>query len=292
MATARDDVRAGICWMIFSTACLATGNSIVRKIAVDLHPFQIGFLTNLIVLAVVWPALLRRPDPAHRTERRRLYTFTAIVGGISNLSWFYALANVPLAEATAITFAAPIIVTALAGVVFGEIVTGARWAAILAGFSGVMLIVRPGFAALDAGMVSVLVSTLCMSAMYMLSKQLTRVDSMARTAAMMTAIPVVVGLVPALLVWRMPNWNTIAWLLTMATAMYCGRLTMLIAFRKAPASTVMPFDFARLPFIAAIAYAAFGEVPDTFALLGSAMIVTASAFIAGEERRRSGQSLA
>jgi drug/metabolite transporter (DMT)-like permease len=292
MTIATDDVRSGIYWMIFSTACLAVGNSIVRKIAVDLHPFQIGFLTNLLVLTVVWPALLKRPDPQFRTERRRLYTFTAVVGGVSNLSWFYALANVPLAEATAITFAAPIIVTALAGVVFGEIVTAARWAAILAGFSGVILIVRPGIAVFDAGTAAVLISTVCMAGMYMFTKQLTRVDSMNRTAAMMTAIPVVVGCVPALLVWKMPNWNTIAWLLTMASFMYCGRLTMLIAFKRAPASTVMPFDFARLPFIAAIAYLAFGEVPDLFAILGSAMIVAASAFIAGEERHKSRQSVA
>jgi drug/metabolite transporter (DMT)-like permease len=77
----------------------------------------------------------------------------------------------------------------------------------------------------------------------------------------------------------------------MATAMYCGRLAMLHALRNAPASTVMPFDFARLPFIGAIAYVAYGEVPDGFALVGGAMVILAAGAVFEMERRRERRSL-
>lgn len=272
--------------MIFSTACLACGNSVVRKVAVELHPFQIGFLTNVLVLILIWPALRLPADPIHRSRRRRLYTLTAVFGGISNLAWFYALANVPLAEATAVTFAAPIIVTACAGIVFGERVTMARWLAIAVGFLGVLLVVRPGFTTIDSGMAALLVATVGMSGSYILSKQLMAVESMRRAAAMMTIIPVAMGALPAAWVWITPSLDTIIWVIVMAGLMYTGRITMLIALRNAPASTVMPFDFGRLPFISAIAYVAFDEVPGSVAMAGAALIVLSSGFIAYQERTK------
>lgn len=286
--------KVGIVWMIASAACLAAGNALVRKVALELHPFQIGFLANMVVLSFVWPVLSVPAPSEHRRLRLKLYAITAGIGGITNLCWFYGLAHVPLAEATAITFVAPILVTALAGLVLGEKVSLGHWAAILAGFGGVMLIVRPGFAEISPGTVAVLVATAGMASTYLLSKRITEVDSTRRAAAMMTAIPVVTGLIPALLVWRMPGWYTIAWVLLMAGAMYAGRIAMLNAFRNAPASTVMPFDFARLPFIAFIAYLAYGEQPGPLALLGSAVIMAAAGIVFGLERRRerAGRTLA
>lgn len=284
--------RVGIFWMVASAGFLAIGNSIVRQIAVELHPFQIGFLANLVVLMVVWPAL-RRPVAAEtRGTRRKLYAITAAIGGVTNLAWFYALAHVPLAEATAITFAAPILVVALAGVLLGERVSTAHWLAVLAGFGGVLVIVRPGLSDVDIGVVAVLLSTVGMASTYLLSKRITAVDSTPRAAAMMTAIPVVTGLIPAILVWKMPGVSTILWVLVMAGAMYSGRIAMLHAFRNAPASTIMPFDFMRLPFIAIIAYAAYGELPDRYALIGGAIVILAAAAVFELERRRGRRILA
>jgi drug/metabolite transporter (DMT)-like permease len=277
--------------MVASAAFLAVGNSVVRKLAMELHPFQIGFLANLAVLLIVWPVLRRPVDAQTRTQRRKLYGITAAIGGVTNLTWFYGLAHVPLAEATAITFAAPILVIALAGLVLGERVSLAHWGAVFVGFLGVMVIVRPGFDQLDTGVLAVLISTCGMASTYLLSKRITAVDSAQRAAAMMTAIPVATGLLPALWVWRTPSLDTIAWVLLMATAMYCGRLAMLHALRNAPASTVMPFDFARLPFIGAIAYVAYGEVPDDFAMMGGAMVILAAGAVFEMERRRERRSL-
>lgn len=284
--------RVGIVWMVASAAFLAVGNSVVRQIALELHPFQIGFLANLVVLLIVWPALRLPVDAETRAKRRKLYAITATIGGITNLAWFYALAHVPLAEATAITFAAPVLVIALAGLLLGERVTPAHWAAVFAGFAGVLVIVRPGYAEVNAGAIAVLVATIGMASTYLLSKRIMAVDSTQRAAAMMTAIPVVTGLIPAVFVWRMPSLAALTWVLLMAAAMYCGRLAMLHAFRNAPASSVMPFDFARLPFIGLIAYVAYGEVPDRFALFGGAIVILAAGAVFEMERRREKRNLA
>ncbi len=279
-------VRIGILWMVGSAAFLAIGNSVVRKIAVELHPFQIGFLANLLALIAVWPAFRVRVAVENRARRLKLYSIIAILGGVTNLTWFYALAHVPLAEATAITFAAPILVTALSGFLLGERVDGAHWLAIFAGFLGVLLIVRPGFAEIDSGVMAVLISTCGMASTYLISKKLMAFESARRAAAMMTVIPVVTGAVPAFLVWRTPSFTTMAWVAVMAVAMFLGRTAMLHAFRHAPASTVLPFDFARLPFIAVLAYIGYGEIPDGLALAGGSVVMVAAGWIFERERRR------
>lgn len=273
----------GIAWMVASALCLAIGNALVRKVSADLHPFQIGFLTNFLVMFLVWPALRTPGDPRFRRQRRRLYLLQAAFGGLSTLTWFYALAHVQLAVATAITFAAPILVIALAGVIFGEKVTLARWLAVAAGFIGVLVIVRPGVSDITPGTLAVLVSTVGMAGGYLFSKQLTAYDTTARMAAIQTFIPVGIGLVPAIVVWRTPEWHTMFWVGLTAAAMYAGRLTMLTAFRNAPASTVMPFDFARLPFIAGISFVMFAEVPDGVAMFGALIIIAASLSVLGQE---------
>jgi drug/metabolite transporter (DMT)-like permease len=292
MNDVRNSVQAGILWMILSTACLAGGNSLVRQIATELHPFQISFLSNLIVLVVIWPQLRGGASLPDRAEKRRLYGIITVIGGISNLTWFYALAHVPLAKATAMTFAAPIIVTALAGVLLGEQVSRSRWLAVLVGFAGVMVIARPGLVAIDAGTAALMFTTLSMATMYLISKRLTVIETPSRIAAITTLIPVVTGLVPAILYWRTPSLHMIAILVMMAAAMYAGRYTLFLALRNAPASTVMPFDFARLPFIALFAWLAYQEIPDRWAMAGAALIMAATVFIFQDEHRRHRQQMA
>ncbi|WP_186417503.1 DMT family transporter [Bosea sp. CS1GBMeth4] len=286
MAEARNTVQAGILWMILSTAFLAGGNSLVRLIATELHPFQISFLTNLIMLVFVWPQLRGDAALPDLREKRKLYGLMTAIGCISNLTWFYALAHVPLAKATALTFAAPIIVTALAGVLLGETVSRSRWAAVLVGFVGVMVISRPGFVALDGGTVALMISTLSMASGYLISKRLTQIERMSRIVAVTTLIPVVTGLTPAVLYWRTPSLDMMLFLVAMAVAMFVGRLTLFLALRNAPASTVMPFDFARLPFVALFAWLAYREIPDRWVLVGAAIVMGATLFIFQEEQRK------
>lgn len=273
-------------WMILSAGCLASGNSLVRHIATELHPFLISFLSNLVMLLFVWPHLRSAGATGLRSEQRKLYALATVVGGISNLAWFYALANVPLAKATAITFAAPVMVTALAGGLLGERVSAARWLAVLTGFAGVLVIARPGYLTFDLATVALLVSTASMASMFLISKRLTQTETPRRIAAVLTAIPVATGLLPAMLFWRTPSLQAALALLLLATAMFAGRFTLLLALRSAPVSTVMPFDFARLPFVTMIAYFAYDERPDAWSLAGALLIMGAALFLFREEDRR------
>ncbi len=286
MVHSLSQAQAGILWMLLSAACLAGGNTLVRTVADGVHPFQISFLSNLIVFAFVWPYLLRPGSvpPERRTERRRLYAIMTVAGGISNMTWFYALANVPLAKATAITFAAPIIVTALAGIVLGERVSRAKWIAVMTGFAGVLIIARPGLVTLDSGTAALLISTMTMALMFMLSKRLTGIEPTERILVFTTIIPIVTGFLPAVLTWRTPGMYTIAFLFIMTLAMLAGRWTLLLALRHAPASTVMPFDFARLPFITVFAFLLYRESPDQWAILGAIIIAGAGLYIMREEQ--------
>jgi drug/metabolite transporter (DMT)-like permease len=131
-----------------------------------------------------------------------------------------------------------------------------------------------------------------MAIMFTLSKKLTGIETTERIVAITTLIPIGTGLIPAILYWRTPSLDTIAFLLIMTGAMLAGRWTLLLAFRNAPASTVMPFDFARLPFITLFAYLAYREIPDFWAIVGAVIIMSAGLFVIQEEQRKHRSSLA
>jgi drug/metabolite transporter (DMT)-like permease len=125
-----------------------------------------------------------------------------------------------------------------------------------------------------------------MASSYLISKRLTQIESTSRIVAVTTLIPVVTGLIPAVLYWRTPSFDIMLFLVVMAVAMFVGRLTLFLALRNAPASTVMPFDFARLPFIALFAWLAYQEIPDRWALVGAAIVMGATVFIFQDEHRK------
>lgn len=273
----------GAAWMVLSTALLACANSLVRLLSAEMHAFQIGFLTNLAALVLVWPRIVRPPERREVPGRARAYLIAAFCGGFSSLSWFYALSRLPLAEATAVTFTAPLIVTALAGILFRERVRPRRWLAIFVGFAGALLVVRPGAAPLDLGTIAVIIATFGMAGGYLMTKILAKLDTMTRIAAILTGIQTGLVLLPALAVWRWPSLSMVPWILVMAASMYLGRMTMIRALGQAPAAVVMPLDFLRLPFIGAIGFFAFGEVPGLVALLGALVIAVASLAILRDE---------
>ncbi len=168
--------RIGMAWMLSSAAFLAIGNSLVRPIALELHPFQIGFLTNLAILFLVWPSL-RKPAPAEsRVRRRKLYAITAAIGGITNLTWFYAL------ECSAGGGDCHHLRRANSCDCAGRVGAGrTRLGSALDGrdsrFHGRDADRPARLCAVDLGVVAVLISTCGMASTYLISKRITSVDA-------------------------------------------------------------------------------------------------------------------
>ncbi len=144
-------VRAGIpnpvrgaLWILLSCACFSSIAALIRHASTELHPFEIVFFRNLFGLMFMVPWFLTRGRASLRTGRPLVHGFRALSGVGAMLCWFTAVTLMPLAEATALAFVAPLFATAGAAAFLGEQVGVRRWAAIIVGFVGTLVILRPG----------------------------------------------------------------------------------------------------------------------------------------------------
>lgn len=273
----------GAIWMIGAGFCFAAMNAIIRVLSTEIHPFEVAFLRNLGGLAFMLPWLLRTRFRGLRTSNQRLYLGRSFISVLSMLTWFTALAIMPLAEAVALSFTAPLFATICAVIILGEVVRARRWTALAFGFLGAMIIVRPGLEAVTWAQVLVLLSCVFAALSTILTKQLTRTESTNAIVTYMTIYAMPISLVPALFVWSMPSATMWLWVAALGLSGTLGHQMVTRAFAVADASALAPYDFVRLPFVALIAWLAFAEAPDAWTWVGAAVIACASAYIAHRE---------
>jgi drug/metabolite transporter (DMT)-like permease len=193
------------------------------------------------------------------------------------------LALMPVAEATALSFTSPLFATVAAALLLGEIVRLRRWTATILGFVGAMVVIRPGFGAFDWAHVLVLASAALGGWNAITVKQLTRTDNPNVIVLYMTIYLAPMSLIPALFVWQWPSWHALGLVFLLGVCATIGHQSFTRALAACEASYVLPFDFARLPMVAFIAYLAFGEVPDIWTWIGGGIIVAATVYIARRE---------
>lgn len=275
----------GAFWMIVACMGFACMNLIVRRLTLELHPFEVALLRNLMSLVFMLPWLMHVGVRGISNDHQKLYFSRAFSGFISTLLWFWALANMPLAEATALSFTSPLFATIAAVLILGEVVRLRRWTATAIGFLGVLIVVRPGPDTVTAAQIMVLLSSCLGGINAVMVKQLSRSDSPAMmvTIQMLWAVPM--SLLPAIFVWQMPSLAAWAWAALLGLLGTLSHLAMTRSYAAADASAVTPFDFARLPFIAVAAWMVYGETPDRWTWIGGAVIFASSTYIAWREGR-------
>jgi len=275
----------GAALMLFACLCFAGMTGLVRLGTGELHPFQVAFLRIFFGLVCMLPWIVRAGRDGLRTTRLGLYGLRGLTGLIAMLMWFTAIATLPLGEATALSFTAPLFATVLAAVVLHEVVRARRWTATIVGFAGAMIILRPGAEAIAPAALLALGSAVFMAASVTVIKALSRTEPTHLIVAYMAIMLTPLALVPALFVWQ---WPTLAgWLIGagMGVLGTMAHLAFTAALKQGDASAVLPFDFARLPFVAAIGYFAFGEVLDGWTLVGAGVIGAAAVYITQRETR-------
>lgn len=277
-------VRATL-WMILACLLFAILNAFIREASRALHPLQAVFFRNLFGLVFMLPWIHKAGLEALTLPRIRLYLGRTTVGLLSMFAWFWALKLLPFADAIALSFASPLFATMLAALFLGEQVRARRWTAIMVGFAGVLVILRPGADAVSAGALFALASSALGAMGIIFTKQLARSESTSAVVTIMVLIMTPMSLVPALFVWQWPPASLWPLLLTMGFAGSMGHMSFVRALRLADASSLMPYDYARLVFAAAIGWIFFAEVPDGWTWLGSAIIAAAAVYIARREAR-------
>lgn len=269
--------------MLGAMACFAAMSTFIRLATQELHPLEVVFFRNFLALLLMLPWLARRGLGGLKTKRLGLYGLRASINVVGMAAGFTALTLIPLAEATALSFTAPLFATIGAALLLGEVIRTRRIAALVVGFAGTMLVLRPGLEAVSLGALLALVNALSISITTLIVKMLTRSEEPEQIVTYMALLMSPLSLVPALFVWQTPSWAVLGWLVLLAGAGTLGHLLFTRAFALAEVSQIQPLEFIRLPMVAVIAYVLFAEVPTVWTWLGGSVIFVATAYITHRE---------
>lgn len=271
------------CWITASAFCYIGMISIVREIAPEIHIFEIVFFRSLFAAMFMIPWLMRHGISALRTPRAGLLALRGAGAFIAGSCLFYAATLMPLGEFMAITFMRPILASIGAIVFLGEIARGRRWTAILVGFAGAMIVVRPGFQVMNVGALFVLAAVTVQVSNTLIIKYATRTVHPDAISAWHAMVIAPLALIPTLFVWTTPTLEQLLWLIGAGFASILVQRSMTRAFVAADATVVLAFGFVRLPVAALAGFVFFSEVPVLWVWIGGAVIIAASLTLAGRE---------
>jgi S-adenosylmethionine uptake transporter len=270
-------VRAALL-MLLGSSCVAVQLSAIRIASATLHPFEIVLFRNLVGFLVILPFLGRLGLHTLRVHRPWPLVLTSVGVLVSMVLFFMAVAEMPLAEVMALSFTKPLFATLGAAVLLHEAVRARRWAAVLVGFLGVMIVLRPGTEAVSPYAAMILFSALVLAGVTLLIKRLTATES-ATTIVLYQAVFMTAMSVPlALLYWRTPGLAELPFLVVIGALGTVSWLCMTRAFALVDASVV-----TRLPLTALAAYLLFAEVPTVWTWLGGVVIFGSTAYITHRE---------
>lgn len=275
-----------VLYMVASMLFFSIMIGAIRHVSEGMNSLEVVFFRNLFGILIVAPLIVRGGGLDFlRTTKWKLYGLRGLFGLASMFLWFYAVANTPLAEAVVLTFTIPLFTTVAAIFLLGEVVGLRRWTAMVIGFGGALLILRPGFGEIALTHIMLLVSSALVAISIVLIKMLSRTEPAERIVAYMIILMTPASLIPALMVWQWPTLDQLFWLAVIGGGGTIAHLFMTRALSMADTSALMPYDFLRLPFVAAIAFVAFAEVPDAWTWTGGGIIFASSIYMAHRETR-------
>lgn len=276
----------GIIWMAATGILFVAVTGIVRYLGTDMSPVQAAFIRYLFGLLLLLPVFLRMGSLRRPISVMGMHATRGIIHGIGVMLWFFAMANIPIAEVTALGFTSPIFTTVGAVLFLGERLHLYRIGAVLVGFGGALVVLQPGFQEINIGSIAQLVAAPLFAASFLIAKRLTRVESSTAIVAYLSVFVTLVLLPPALYVWRTPTIVELGWLFATAALATLGHYTLTQSFRAADITVTQPIQFLQLVWATVLGLAVFGEQPEIWTWVGGGMIVASATFIAHREGRR------
>ena len=275
----------GMLLLLGATIGFASMHAVIRIASSEQHPFEVAFFRNLFGLVFIAPFLLRHGFGALRTRKLPLHAVRGAVHVSAMLMFFLAVPITPLGTVAALSFTAPLFVTVGAVLLLGEAVRVRRIVALIAGFAGALVIIRPGMAALDPGSLLVLGSSAVWAAALILIKLLSRTESSLTMTAYMAVFLTPLSSIAAAFVWQWPTLEDLGWFALMGSVGTLGHLCLGQAFREADATVVLPVDFLRLIWSSLYGYLLFNEIPVLYVWIGGVVIFASTLYLAYREAK-------
>jgi drug/metabolite transporter (DMT)-like permease len=275
----------GILWMIAACFGAAVMMALVRHMSEQLPVAQVVFFRN--VFALVWfiPWLMKNGFSVVRTTRPKLFFLRGFIGLTAMHGWFYSLSVMKLADATALSFTAPLFSTILAVILFKERLGPHRIGALILGFIGALVVLRPGSEAFSTYGVLMLGVAFAWACSGTIIKILTRTESPQVVVFYMVLIMTPLSAPGAIAVWQPITLHQVGWLLVLGFVSNAFQLMLSTAISKTEMTVILPFDFLRLVFVTILGYLFFAELPDAWTVTGASIIMVSAVYAAYRERK-------
>ncbi|MTI09845.1 DMT family transporter [Curvivirga aplysinae] len=276
----------GMIWMLAAVLLFSAMHAMIRIASHDVDILVVVFFRNFFGMFVLVPLLFKHGLTPLKTKRPGMLLWRAILNSGAMTLYFTALAVAPLADVTALSFLGPIFATVLAILMFKEQVGYHRWFAIIIGFIGALIILRPGMVEIDTGSILVIIASVLWAGALMVIKLLSRTESSLTITFYMTIMMTPLTLIPALFVWSWPSAEGWLWLLGIGLLGTIAQYAMTESLRLGDTHVVMPMDYTRLIWLAILGWLLFAEEPDFYTIIGGIVIAFSASYIAWRESRK------
>ena len=272
-----------IAWMIATGILFVAVTATVKHGAQDLPAAESAFLRYVLGIGFLIPMLKPLKKANLTTRQKKLFWIRGFAHSLAIILWFHAMTRITIAEVTAMNYMTPIYITIGAALFLGERLASRRILAIAAGFLGALIILRPGFRELTDGHFAMIGAAMLFAVSYLTAKRMA--DEVAAVVVVaMLSITVTICLLPfAIAVWQTPTMMQVFWMFVVAALATAGHYTMTLAFSDAPVSVTQPVVFLQLVWSVLTGAIFFAEPADGWVVLGGAVIVAATTFIAIRE---------
>jgi drug/metabolite transporter (DMT)-like permease len=273
--------------LMLLSACLFAGMAVAIRLASGhVHAFEIAFFRNFFGLIFALPLLFRAGFGMLKTKVLPLYFMRCVIGLGAMLTGFWALVNLPLSQAIALSYTTPLFVTIGAALFLGEVIRARRISALAVGFIGTLVILKVwsfGSSWLSSGVWIAILSSILGASAAISIKFLARTETAEAIVFYMVLIMTPLSFLPALSVWSWPDCYGWLWLILTGAFGTLAHIAMTRAYKLGDVSALTPINFVQLPLISLVAWLLFNELPDRYTVIGALIVFAATLYIAHRE---------
>ena len=281
-----DEPLKAIVLAVSATVLFGSADTISKYLSGSLPIVEFIWIRYVIFLAIAAILVRRTPNRAMRARSQGLQITRGFCVVGSSMLFVYGVRSMTIAQATTISFLSPLLITVLSIPLLGEIVGARRWAAVAAGMTGMLIVVRPGLGGFNPAALFGVASAFCWALALIITRKISSSDPPQTTVLWSASIGTIVLtlVLPFQAVWPTPRQFGLSLVLGILAS--GGQWLVILAHRIAPASLLAPFFYGQLLWVTVLGFLVFRNLPDTFTLAGAAIIVGSGLYTAHRERVR------
>lgn len=269
--------------MITTTLCSTVMMTLIKLLSIDLHSFIISFFRCFFGLVIFIPFLLKKNFIILKTNNIKLHLARSLINCISMTTWFFAIGLISLEKISAIGFTSPIFATLLAIIILKEVIKMHHTIAIILGFIGILLIIRPGYIDINLGTYSMLTASISFAIVIITVKELSKSDSSLTIIFYMLLFMTPILFFFALSVWETPSIKNLLLLFMVALFGFASHLCFIESLKITTTTVVMPFTYLQLIWASLTGFIFFQEKPDIWSWAGGTIVFLAVFYISYRE---------